>query len=249
MILRFPVLILLLSFVGLWLSVRLGAFIRRKHGFLQKDNRDDFNVILGATLTLLGLIIGFSFSMALSRYDQRKDYEATEANAIGTEYLRVDLLPHNTAAHVHDLMKKYLDQRIKFYEARDQTHLDQINSDTLQVENELWAAVQVEGARQPTAVATLVLSGMNDVLNSQAYTQAAWWNRIPLGAWCLMAVIAVFGGALIGNGAHTDRSVLFVIFSLVIAIAFFFVADLDSPRTGLVRVVPQNLVSLASSLK
>ena len=64
--------------------------------------REDFGFILAATLTLLGLIIGFSFSMATSRYDQRKNYEEAEANAIGTEYVRADLLPAADAATVRD---------------------------------------------------------------------------------------------------------------------------------------------------
>jgi len=249
MIARVPILILLLSFVGLWLSMRLGAFVRMKQGSLAGDERTDFNVILGATLTLLGLIIGFSFSMALSRYDQRKNFEAAEANAIGTAYMRLNLLPDDTAAKARASMKKYLDLRIRFYEARDWSQLEQINRDTEQLQNEVWDKLRGEASRQPAAVATLVLSGLNNVWDAQGFTQAAWWNRIPFGAWSLMTVIAVFGGALIGNGAHSRRSLLFPLFSLVIALAFFFVADLDNPRAGLVRVVPKNLVILADSLK
>ena len=64
---------------------------------------------------LLGLLIGFGFSMASSRYDQRKVYEEAEANAIGTEYVRADLLPAADGAKVRDLLKKYTDQRILFY--------------------------------------------------------------------------------------------------------------------------------------
>jgi hypothetical protein len=94
---------------------------------MESEEREDFGVLLTATLTLLGLIIGFTFSMAISRYDQRKNYEEEEANAIGTEYLRAN-------------------------------------------------ATQ-------TALAVM---GMNDVLNTQGYTQAAWWNRIPMAAWGLM---------------------------------------------------------------
>jgi hypothetical protein len=67
---------------------------------MAEDLREDFSVILSATLTLLGLLIGFSFSMAISRYDERKNYEEAEANAIGTEYVRADLLPAADAAKV-----------------------------------------------------------------------------------------------------------------------------------------------------
>ena len=83
----------MLSFIALWLSARIGWSFRRRQGTLDAELREDFGFILAATLTLLGLIIGFSFSMATSRYDQRKNYEEAEANAIGTEYVRADLLP------------------------------------------------------------------------------------------------------------------------------------------------------------
>ena len=97
------------------LSALIGASFLMRQRKLEEDIREDFGVILAATLTLLGLIIGFSFSMAMSRYDQRKNYEAAEANAIGTEYVRADLLPASDAAKVRALLRDYLDQRVLFY--------------------------------------------------------------------------------------------------------------------------------------
>src|SRR5262249_12943226 len=80
------------SLVVMWLSAWFGAAVLRKHRNLAEGMRSDFGTILAATLTLLGLIIGFSFSMAITRYDQRKNYEEAEANTIGTAYARADLL-------------------------------------------------------------------------------------------------------------------------------------------------------------
>ncbi len=95
---QYPLLVFVLSFIALWLSAWIGWWFRRRQGTLDEELREDFGFILAATLTLLGLIIGFSFSMATSRYDQRKNYEEAEANAIGTEYVRADLLPAADAA-------------------------------------------------------------------------------------------------------------------------------------------------------
>ena len=81
-ILNYPLWVFAVTFLGLWLSTAIGIFLRRPFGARAEDVRDDFGVILGATLTLLGLIIGFTFSMATTRYDQRKLYEEEEANAI-----------------------------------------------------------------------------------------------------------------------------------------------------------------------
>ena len=92
----------------------VGDLLRRSFRPLKKDERDDFDTVLTATLTLLALIIGFSFSMAVTRYDQRKNYEEAEANAIGTAYLRADLLPAEAAASVRQFLKVYVDQRVNF---------------------------------------------------------------------------------------------------------------------------------------
>jgi hypothetical protein len=90
---HYPLLLFAISFIALWLSAWVGWWCRRRQGPLDAELREDFGFILAATLTMLGLIIGFSFAMATSRYDQRKIYEEAEANAIGTEYVRADLLP------------------------------------------------------------------------------------------------------------------------------------------------------------
>ena len=173
-----PLLVFVLSFFVLSLSARIGASFFRRQRKLEGEIREDFGVILAATLTLLGLLIGFSFSMAISRNDQRKNYEEAEANAIGTEYVRAGLLPAADAAKVRALLRNYLDQRVLFYTTRDAQQIRQINARTAQVQTELWSAVLAPAAAQPTPMVALAVSGMNDVLNSQGYTQAAWWNRI-----------------------------------------------------------------------
>jgi hypothetical protein len=186
-----PLLIFSVSFLVLWLTARVGSSLLRTRRRLEDEAREDFGVILAATLTLLGLLIGFSFSMAASRYDQRKIYEGEEANAIGTEFVRAGLLPVADTTTVRALLRKYLDQRVAFYVTSDEHQLREINTRTAQLQSDLWSAVQVPATAQPSPVIALTLSGMNDVLNSQGYAQAAWWNRIPNEAWVLMVVLAI----------------------------------------------------------
>jgi hypothetical protein len=112
MLLNYPILVFAISLFALWLSARIGASRRTD---LEEGAREDFGVIRAATLTLLGLIIGFTFAMAINRYDERKRYEEAEANAIGTELVRADLLPPADATKVRALLRSYLDQRILFY--------------------------------------------------------------------------------------------------------------------------------------
>jgi len=246
---NYPFLVLFpLSLLMLWLAARIGTSLRKWRP-LADDEREDFGFVQAATLTLLGLIIGFSFSMSISRYDQRKNYEEAEANAIGTEYFRAALLPANTV-EVRALLRKYLDLRILFYRTRSASELTRINTDTGQLQEEMWSAVQVPAMAQPTPVMALVVSGMNDVLNSQGYTQAAWWNRIPTSAWGLMITIAILCNVLVGYGGRSAMAkgrVIYVL-PLFVSISFLMIADIDSPRGGLIRVAPQNLVSLSQSL-
>ena len=101
---------------------------------------------------------------------------------------------------------------------------------------------------QPTPVIALAVAGMNDVLNSQGYTQAAWWNRIPASAWGLMMAIAICCNVLVGYGARSARGIMLFILPLIVAISFLLIADIDSPRSGFIHVVPQNLVALQQSL-
>ena len=248
---NFPLLVLALSSSGLWLAAWIGAWFHKRRRDPEEELREDFGLILGATLTLLGLIIGFSFSMAASRYDQRKNYEEQEANAIGTEYVRADFLSPADAAKVRTLLRSYLDQRILFYTTGTEQEVRQIDARTAQLQAELWSVIAAAAAAQPTPIVALAVSGINDVLNSQGYTQAAWWNRIPIAAWGLMAAIAISCNLLFGYGSRSTKAgaKLLVVLPIIISIALMLIADIDSPRHGFIRVSPQNLVSLAESLR
>jgi len=243
-----PLVVLVFSLVLLWLSVQLGARLRRRFPPPEQDERDDLGLVINASLTLLALIIGFSFSMAVNRYDQRKNYEEEEANAIGTEYVRAGLLPAADTAQLRDLLTRYLHHRLVFFTTRDDQELGRINDETTRFQNEMWSIVQRAALAQPTPINGLVVAGMNDVLNRQGYTQAAWWNRIPVGAWSLMMALGLCCSVLVGYGSHQEKGLLVMILPFLLSIAFFLIADIDSPRRGIIRVHPQNLISLAESL-
>jgi hypothetical protein len=231
-----------------WLAAQFGIWLGRRRG-LQEAEREDFGVVQAATLTLLGLIIGFSFSMAMTRYDQRKNYEESEANAIGTEYVRTELLPDADQETVRALLRRYLTLRLEFYQRRGNGELPRINAETSRVQAQLWAGVRTPAVAKPSIVTGLAVSGMNDVLNSQGYTQAAWWNRIPSAAWIFMFLMAIFANLMVGYGARnaTREAGLLIVLPMVVSIAFLLIADIDSPGRGLIRIVPENLLALARS--
>ena len=246
----YPLLVFVVSAVTLWLCAQLGVALRRRQEAHGAQAPETFTIVLTASLTLLGLIIGFTFSMAVSRYDQRKNFEAAEANAIGTEYVRTGLLPPGDAAMTRLLLRSYLDQRIALYHSRDEDRRGEIRQRITQLQGQLWAAVQNAALAQPSALTALAAAGMNDVLNSQGYTQAAWWNRIPRAAWLLMFLIALACNVLVGYAAKgaTVRTLLLFVMPLLISTAFLLIADIDSPRGGVINVSAQNLVSLSEQI-
>jgi hypothetical protein len=246
---NYPLLLFVFCLVSFWIAARFGVAIRKRTRNPEDAAHEDLTLLIGATLTLLGLIIGFTFSMAVGRYDQRKNLEEEEANAIGTEYVRADLLPAADADKVHALLKSYLDDRIAVYSNRDSFERRQVMSETVELQNDLWSSVKGPAMAQPTAAATLLLAGMNDVLNSQGYTQAAWWNRIPVAAWILLFAISVLSNVLLGYGMHGTKGYIFLILPIALSISMFLIADIDSPRRGVIHVRPQNLEALAASLR
>lgn len=188
--------------------------------------------------------------MAIDRHDQREVLEEGEANAIGTEYLRADLLPPKAAAATKDLLIQYIDQRILFYSKQSPEKMQEMSNKTNRLQTALWNEILPTIKTQNTATMALVASGMNDVLNSQGYVQAAWWNRIPYTAWTLMTAIAICANLLVGFGARNfeKNTGLFMIFPFVISVSFFLIADIDSPRGGVIRIEARNLVALKNNL-
>ncbi|MBU3624876.1 hypothetical protein ICN48_01295 [Polynucleobacter sp. JS-Safj-400b-B2] len=199
---------------------------------------------------MLALIIGFTFSMAIDRHDQREVLEEGEANAIGTELLRADILPQKASEATKDLLMQYVDQRILFYSRQTPEKTQDIRSKTDQLQTALWNEILPSVKTQTTPTMAIVASGMNDVFNSQGYVQAAWWNRIPLTAWALMAAIAICANLLVGFGARNfEKNIgLFMIFPFVISVSFFLIADIDSPRGGVIRIEARNLRALKMNL-
>ena len=121
--------------------------------------------------------------------------------------------------------------------------------ETTDLQSALWFTAAKPAIAEPTPVAALGVSGMNDVLYSQGYTQAAWWNRIPVGAWALMAVVAIACDLLLGYSEVRAARTMLLFLPLVVSAAFFLLADIDSPRGGMIHVAPQNLIALSQTMK
>jgi hypothetical protein len=134
-----PFAIFAVAFVAQVIAALVGDLLRKRAHSFQQGERHDFGTVQNAALTLLGLIIGFSFSMAVTRYDQRKAPEEAEANAIGTEYLRANLLPDDSAVRTCDLLRKYVALRVAFYQEDGLRPAAEIGQQTASVQGTLWS--------------------------------------------------------------------------------------------------------------
>jgi hypothetical protein len=242
-----PLLLLVVSFVALVIAALLGVAAQRAWNPIKATDHNELAIVQSAALTLFGLIVGFTFAMAISRYDQRKNLEEAEANAIGTEYLRVALMPDSAAANARNALKRYLDLRIQYYVTTDQAELARIGAERAKLEADLWAAMRSQSEASPTAITMLVAWGLNDVFNSTDATAAAWLDRVPPPAWSLLALIALGANVTLGFGLKRFSTLLLVV-PLAASVSFFLIADIDSPRGGVVRVAPENLNRLAASV-
>jgi hypothetical protein len=242
-----PFLLLVVSLLGLVIAALLGVAAQRVWSPVKATDHNELAIVQSAALTLLGLIVGFTFAMAISRYDQRKNLEEAEANAIGTEYLRVALMPDSAAANARSALKRYLELRIQYYVTTDPGELARISAERAKLEADLWAAMRSQSEASPTAITMLVAWGLNDVFNSTDATAAAWLDRIPPPAWSLLVLIALGANVTLGFGLKRFNALLLVV-PLAASVSFFLIADIDSPRGGVVQVAPDNLNRLAKSL-
>jgi FtsH-binding integral membrane protein len=211
----------------------------------------------GAVFGLLGLLLAFTFSGAASRFEDRKWFINTEANAIGTAYLRIDLLPAETQAPLRDLFRRYTTLRATIYQNahnQDEVIAGLAHGTTLQ--NEIWkqamAAMRLPGASpQATMLLTPALNEMIDITSTR---QMATRNHPPNVIFMLLAMLALIGALLVGYGTSTnkDRSWFHqVTFALVISLAIYVIVDLEYPRLGLIKVdsADQALIDVVDSMR
>jgi hypothetical protein len=158
-------------------------------------------------------------------------------------------LPAKDAKDVRELLKRYLDHRVLFYLTRDEQQIREIDTDTRALQANLWSITSRAAGTQATPLSALAVAGMNDVFNAEGFTQAAWRNRIPIAAWAMMGLIAISCNFLIGFGERRRGAPLLLVLPLIISIPFFLIADIDSPRGGIIRVIPHNLISVSHSLQ
>ena len=206
-----------------------------------------------AVLTLLGLLLGFTFAMAVSRHDARRQLVVQEANAISTTALRARLLPEPQAANAGRLLREYVALRI---EAHRETQFSQrftaLRKSSADLHERLWNEAVAAAAKQPTPITASFIASLNETIDLEATRIAAKRNHVPGAVWLLLLCVASCGMWLTGWEAGMARGHPFLarfVLPLLIALAIALIADIDSPRGALITLDERPLLELHDSLK
>lgn len=246
----FPIRVFVLSLLLLAGSLLTSHALFRRGRALEPELRETFSLIQGASLTLLALFVGFSFSMAIAHYDARASAEEAETQAIQTAYLRLDFLPVSEAHVARFQLEQYLDLRVQFYQLRTSHDQQEASAQASLSGRALWHLLTPALTSSPDALTASLGNALTEVLGTAGLSSSAWQSRMPPEAWVLMLTVALGCCVLAGYGAqHTRKgAVLTLMLPVVIAFSFMLIADIDSTQSGVIYVMPDNLSALSLSL-
>lgn len=215
-------------------------------------SRSVTHTLKGSTLGLVALLLGFSFSATTSRHDIRQRLVLDQANAVGTCYLRADLLPDESRQQIQTVLRAYLKARLAHYNA-SLLGLEVVQS-RLEIDqrlSELWEAVGEARQRDPEAVfQCLIVPAANDVIDLSSTRSWANRNHLPVPVLLLLLTSVVLSSLLLGHssGQSGSRHVgLWMVSNAVCALVLFIVMDYDRPRQGLIRIDHTPLLQLQAS--
>lgn len=207
----------------------------------------------GAIFALFGLLIAFTFSGAASRFDTRRDLIVQEANAIGTAYLRVDLVPAEEQPALRDTFRHYVDSRLAAYrEVSDPVAFKAALDRSAAIQTQIWrravAAGQEAGAQ--SAINTQLLPAINDMIDITTTRAMATQMHPPGVVYVLLLGLAFASALLAGYGVGEARArhwLHSVIFAAILTVTLYVIVDFEHPRMGSMRV--DNFDSLLADVR
>jgi hypothetical protein len=206
-------------------------------------------LVQGATLTLLGLLLGFTFAMAVSRFDLRMELAVDEANAIETAWLRAGLLPDQMNTQSRALLLTYANARLELRKAGpDEGFRAAAEQHAQQTQMKIWTLGEQAAAERRDSISALYLTSLNQAFDLRTKRAEAYDNRIPAAAWTLLLFIGVASNLLVGFSIGRRWWLLWVL-PLVVAGTLMLVGDLDSPVSGSIRVDPQAMERLPAEMQ
>ena len=209
-----------------------------------------------AVFGLMGLIMAFTFSGAASRFEDRRHLITAEVNAIGTAYLRIDLLPGDSQPEMRGLFRRYADVRsVAYRNMEDQNATKAKLAEAEVLQKDIWTKALAACRQQeaPAQAAMLLLPALNEMIDITTTRAIATQNHPPLVVFLLLGALSLVGALLVGydTSPNKDRSWLhMVVFAAIISLAVFVIVDLEFPRLGLIRIdaADQALIELRKSM-
>lgn len=242
-------------FVGIALSAWLGLYLRRRReGITRKKDKDEDSkegLVVSSVMGLLALLIGFTFSLAIDRFDTRRERVLMEANAVGTTYLRTQLLEEPHRSRISGLLVRYVDLSLALSQATPGPDQQALLAKNEALVTDLWSAtVAAFPSMKGYDFSSAYLESMNEVIDLNAARQQARRARVPseiLLVLCLYQFIAagVIGYVLIGRGGQRTGTLLLLLFGLSLVL----VIDVDYPVGGGINVSQEPMRQLKASLK
>jgi hypothetical protein len=233
---------LLAFLVVLVLSMELGRWLRMRQ-LRGKPNAEgaSFGAVDGAVFGLMGLILGFSFAGAASRFDGRRALIVQEVNSIGTAWLRLDVLPEAARAPLQARFRTYVDARIAAYRALGDAGTAQAAFTRARgMQGEIWSEAMAAAVAMPTPSGTMFLMpAINTMFDDGSTRDAALMAHLPVPIFALLIFLVLCCGVLAGYGLTTGgpRSWIHIIgFSVVITIMLYVITDYEYPRMGRITV-------------
>lgn len=229
------------------IGLRIGEYYENKSG---DDTKSQTTAIQGGIIGMLALILGFTFSMAVQRFDNRAAAEIAEANAIGTAILRTNLLPEPKNKEAEKLIEDYIRNRLKVNQTdlTDNDIRNEFQKSTLKIQQAIWD-LGIEAAKQdPNPVTSgLFISSVNDMIDMQGKRNDQLRRQVPPAIFYLLFVIFIATGGLTGyaSGLGKKSSRLpSIVLSFLICLMVFIIIDLDRPRRGTIQVKQDSMKEL-----
>lgn len=241
------VLLLASILIAYEICFRIGRYYQKR---TDHEVKSQTNSIQAGILGLLALLLGFTFNMALQRFDSRSYAVISEANNIGTAILRTKLLPEPYDSLAQELLQQYVDLRLEI-STKDLTLKEDrklINLQTDALQNDLWDIAIKAAEIDPRPVTTgYFITSLNDVIDAKSERNAILQRHIPEVILFLLFIVFIIGGALMGytSGLGLKRAYIpTVMFTLLIVLVVFIIIDLDRPKRGLIMVKQDSLIEL-----
>ena len=247
------ILIAAILFVSMAVVMELGYRLGR--GSRQSElSKNQVNAIQGSLLGVLALLLGFTFSLSLQRYDGRSAAVIDEANAIGTAWLRAQMLPDGVRGRSQDALRTYLDQRLqsgKISLDHEQERLEMLARTAAQQET-LWTLAREAVSLDDRPVTSgLYVQALNDMIDAFGTRDAALNRHVPEVVLLLLYVTFLMCGGVVGYtsgvGRHRAPAATYVMVGLIVLLVFLII-DLDRPRRGLIEVSQQSLIDLRHAM-